>query len=173
MKGNMQADIMQRRLATALFVVTLLVAVAPISGAFVGDSHADEVEARPFAGIEAQALSHAGDAEGVVARLENMAGAGGETVAPVWFRREVAYLPNARDVRADGSSVVGYLVEGACDDVLDDLIAHMEVRGWTAVPLGEACGATFVKRSGTCTWALATCTQVGAATSIVFRCNAV
>ena len=171
MSGTSQASVMQRRLATALVVVAALIAAVPVSGALVGESRIADTAGPSSVGIRAQALSQAGDIDGLVSQLEETARADGKASVPAWFQREIGFLPGARDVRADGASVVGYLVDVTCDDALAALNAHMKALGWTAIPLGDIAGATFMKQSGACTWALATCTQVGASTSIVFRCN--
>ena len=170
MSERAREAVMRRRLASALLVVVALIASVPVSGAFIGKAPAAETNAPPFTGVHAQALSHAGDIDSMANLLEDMARAGGEASVPAWFQRDIGFLPDARDVRTDGISTVGYLVDDVGDDVLVSLIAHMEARGWTAVPLGDVEGATFVRQAGTCTWALATCTPVGSPTSIVFRC---
>ena len=164
--------IAQRRLIAAAAVVTVLIAIVPISGFLVGDKSAADANAPAFVGIHAQALAQADDIEGMLNQLEDMARVEGEAPTPAWFQREIGVLPNARDVRTDGTSVVGFLVDGTSDEVLAALTSHMEGRGWIAVPLGEVEGATFVKQTGVCTWVLATCSQTGSVTSVVLRCNA-
>ena len=163
--------VMRRRLAVALLVVMALVAVAPLSDVVAGGTHVADAAPRST-GFQAQDLAKAGSIDDVARQLEDMTRAEGASAVPPWFQREIGMLPQARDVRTDGISVVGFVVDSACDEALAALTAHMEERGWTAVPLGEAEGATFVKKSGVCTWALATCMQTGASTSIVFRCDA-
>ena len=106
-----------------------------------------------------------------LSRVEDMASKGEEAKPPEAFSREIGFLRSAKDIRFDESRmVVGYAVEGGAQEVLSDLTAHMESRGWTTVTLGGVDGATFVKPSGAYTWALATCTQIGESTSIVMRC---
>lgn len=161
-----------RRLATALFVVAALIAAAPLSSVLAGKANTANTVVFPPAGMRAHALAQAEDAESAVSQLESMARAEGGKPVPPWFDREIGFLPGSRDARVDGGTVVGFLVDGTCDDVCAALIAHMQARGWTSVPLGEVEGATFMKQSGICTWTLATCTQVGSATSVVLRCNA-
>lgn len=170
MSGQSSEAVMRRRFAMALFVAAVLVASVPVSDAFVGRAPAVEAEASHFTGIRAQALSQADDIDEIANLLEGMAHAEGEEAMPSWFKREIGFLPGARDIRTDGTATVGYLVNGESEGVLSELFAHMGSLGWTAVPLGDVSGATFMKRSGACTWALATCTPVGPSTSIVFRC---
>lgn len=170
MSGQLGEAVMRRRLATALFVVVALIAAVPVSGVFVGRAPAVEAEAPRYDGIRVQALSQAGDVDEVANLLEGMARAEGEDAVPAWFRQEIGFLPGARDIRTDGTATVGYLINGDGENGLAAMTAHMASRGWTAVPLGDVSGATFMKRSGACTWALATCTPVGPSTSIVFRC---
>ena len=104
-------------------------------------------------------------------RLEEAAGeVDGEV--PEGFLREVGLPQECRDVRADGDGgVVGCTVEGDAREVLEGIELRMRGLGWTSVPLGNGEGATFVKEGGSITWVMVTCTQVGPATSVVFRCN--
>lgn len=153
----------------ALAIVIALVFVAPaldyaLGG--VGEVHGVEAEQ---VGIDLSALSQTGDANSVLDGIEVMANPRG--LPPTWFEEEIGVLPGAYDVRASGP-VVGYSVQQECDEAVRLLKTHMINHGWTCVSLGSVEGATFVKDSGACTWALATCTQVGSTTSVVIRCNA-
>ena len=163
-------SIMRRRLVVALLVVMALVAVAPLSSVVAGGTHVADAAPR-FPGFQAQDLAKAESADDVARQLEDMTRAEGVSTVPSWFQDEIGMLPQARDVRTDGISVVGFVVDSAYDEALAALTAHMKERGWSAVPLGEAEGATFMKQSGVCTWALATCMQTGASTSVVLRCD--
>lgn len=156
------------RLAKAIAIVAALVLVAPVSQwAFGGTSDASVVP-QASAGLDAASLLEGGDPEAVLTRLEETAAI--EQEAPQWFQRELALPSEARDVRTSGS-VVSYIVEGESGQALEKVKALMAAKGWTCVPLGQAEGATFLKETGSCTWALATCTQVGSATNVVFRCD--
>lgn len=85
---------------------------------------------------------------------------------------EVVVLPGATDLRVDDvTGVIGYTVKGQADDILSMLESLMERKGWAAVPLGEACGSTFLKEGGDKHWVLATCTQVSSSTCVVMRCE--
>ena len=166
-----------RRLAAAACIVAAIVGFAPAVDAVAQAAHAggqaagDDVRlAASSVGIDAALFAGAGDVDEALGKLEALAAAPADDVAES-FERDIGFLPGARDVRASGP-VVGYLVDGGCDEVMEALQAHMAGRGWTCVPLGGIDGATFVKRSGACTWALATCTQVGDATSVVVRSDA-
>ena len=157
------------RLLRAVAIVLAIVLSAPGASALanVGGGHVEAAGAAR--GIDASSLT-AGTADEALERIEGLA-YGKEQDVPEYFEREIGLLPGWRDVKtgAEGS-VVGYVVEGDCETVLPMLVEHMQQRGWVAVPLGSADGYTFSKREGSCTWALATCTQVGEAVSVVFRC---
>ena len=166
----------------AVAIVAALVLAAPAVDAVLRAAPPPGGDARgsPVAGLDANALAGAGGPEAFLDRLEALADAGAQTSGaangasvPGAFAREIGFLDGARDVRvSEGGAVVGYLVEGDAEEVLERLNCNMEALGWTCVPLGEQWGSTYVKGGGACTWALASCTQVGTATSVVVRCVA-
>lgn len=162
-----------KRLAAAIAIVAAIVVAVPLSDAVLRALDAQSAVVVEPVGLNAGALLQGDSAEDVMTRLEEAAAAEGTAGdAPAWFQGEIGFLPGARDVRVgSGGAVVGYIVSGDCGDVLEQLCAHMGKHGWSSVPLGEVCGATFVKEGGTCAWALATCTQVSSSTSVVFRCQ--
>ena len=165
------SDVVPRgRLVAALLIAAALVLAAPVADALVGwRCEAGEVASgQPIVRLGEQGI--AGNPLMVVDGIEVDIDATGASV-PGYFAEEVG-LPEAyRDVRVDGTGhVVGCVVDGRADEVIASIVGRMEDRGWTAVPLGQAEGATFVKAGGACTWVLATCTQVGDSTSVVYRC---
>ena len=121
-------------------------------------------------GLAAGVLIEPGDAQTSLERIEAVAAADDADV-PEAFADEIGFLPDARDIRvSSGGEVVGYVVPGSAESVFAQIAERMKANGWTEVPLGEEVeGATFVKSSGACTWALITCTQVGEDTSVVAR----
>lgn len=164
--------IQAKRLAIACVAVAALVLAAPMSGVILKG----EAEASPRAstdeGIRASDIIGSGDMQGALQRLEELAVAS-ERPLPEFFQEEIGLLKGARDVRANGAgSVVGFMVDDTEDGTFESLRAHMLQKGWSEVSLGSVDGATFVKDGGACTWALVTCTQVGQATGVVFRCVA-
>ena len=169
--SNVERNETRFRLLKAVAIVLAIVLSAPgvSTLAHIGADHAEAVGV--MQGIDAQALT-AGSTEEALDRIEKLAFEDRQD-APSYFEEEVGLLANCRDVRVGaGGSVVSYVVEGDCETVLGMLVEHMEQRGWVAVPLGSANGYTFSKQNGSCTWALATCTQSGDAVSVVFRCLA-
>ena len=157
---------MTARLAKAIAVVAALVLAVPCSGVVCGRVSDEQPAGSAPAGIGAAALiGQGGDAQDLIERIEEAAD-GGIGQPPAWFSEEIGVLPDARDVRASGA-VVGYMVDAESQATLEALRMHMEGRGWTCVPSTEAGAATFVKESGQCTWAFATCVQVGPSTSVV------
>ena len=161
----------QRRLTAALFVVAIAVSSVPLADLLHSSAHAQASVDAGSAGVDVGALAGAGDIESALAALDELADIGSSGAVSAEFEREIGLLPGAHDVLISGS-VVGYLIEGESAQVEQELQVHMAARGWTSVPLGELEGATFVKPSGDCTWALVTCTQVGDVTSVVVRSNA-
>lgn len=160
------------RLLKAVAVTMALVIAAPGADAvvrFVAAPKTAAAATEAFASIDSTLLLDAYDAFASLERIEGIADAGGAAV-PDAFAQEIGLLSGARDVRvsADGS-VVGYMVDDACESVLERLNERMESLGWSSVSLGGASGATYVKASGACTWALVTCLQVEGATSVVAR----
>lgn len=164
--------IQSRRLAIACAVVAALVLVAPVSGVVLKGEAEASSRASVDGGIRVSDIVGAGDMQEALKKLEELAAAT-ERPLPVFFQEEIGLMKGAHDVRSnEGGSVVGYLVDGSEDGIFASLRAHMLQRGWSEVSLGSSGGATFVKEDGACTWALVTCTQVGQATSVVFRCVA-
>lgn len=167
----------------AAAIVLALVLVAPGVDAVMRFAAEPEREAVAAEGLDAGALIGPGDPFTTLAALEAVADAGGgagggytdggedgTAVPPAAFMEEIGLPVGARDVRTQGDgTLVGYVVDADRDVVADDLAALMKARGWTRVSLGEEGAATYVKSKGRCTWALATCTQVGDATSVVVR----
>lgn len=160
------------RLARAVVVVCAIVLAAPLIDGAAGAAAAEPPNSIPAEGIHAGELLAGGDAETALARIEHRAETADDALseASAWFLEEIGFLPNARDVRWSGS-VAGYVVDDESAAVFGQLRLHMQRRGWRCVPLGDVDGATFLKGFGQCSWALATCTQVGEATSVVIRLN--
>ena len=162
------APLRLRRVKAAVIVAAIVAAVPMVEMAV--QPRAFSQGAATFAdGLDAAYLVEPADADVALARIEDAASAGGADV-PEAFSREIGFLPQARDIRSGGDgAVVGYIVPLESEVAAGQLAEHMAARGWTAVSLGSLEGATFVKREGTYRWALATCTQVGSATSVVMR----
>ena len=177
-----------RRVRAVAIVVALVLAVPAADAALRAVVPAEDgARASPATGLDANALAGVGGPEAFLDRLEALAtvdvtGSGGTgqgsagpsdveaPEVPAAFASEIGFLDGARDVRvSDGGAVVGYVMEGDAREVLEQLNRHMEAAGWAGVALGDRWGATYVKNEGACTWALASCTQVGAATSVVVR----
>lgn len=160
----------RRRLALALAIVVAIVVVGPVSNAVFAVAGTASGATPANAALRASDLIAGGDVDKALSNIEQAAepGATSADSVPDEYAEEIGFMAGARDVRASGS-VVGFVVDGACDDAYEKLCAHMELKGWAAVPISAMTGATFVKESGRYTWALATCTQVGNATSVVLR----
>lgn len=161
-----------RRLVAAFAVVAAIVfAPAAIDVALHAvDPQSADARVTNAGGLDAQAIIGGGDAMAVLANLEEAVVADGLEAVPIAFLDEAGLLPGARDVRVsvDGT-VVGYLLDLDADEALALLLSQMEAHGWAGVSLGGVDGYTFLKDSGCYTWVLATCTQVGDATSVVMR----
>lgn len=157
-----------KRLTGAILIVTAIVFAAPLTDAAFKPTTSSRPTASDNGGINIASALTGGSVDDAITQLELLVNQ--TSTLPEWFQEEAGALPGAHDVRVSGS-VVGYTVEGNDADVLKELQAHMTSRGWTCVPLGGIVGATFVKESGSFTWALVTCTQVGSVTSVVTRCN--
>ena len=162
--------IMRSRRIRAVVAIAMLVGI-PFAGEFLNDGSQKD-EARQSVNVAAlHAEGWIGGSvetllDGLEERLADSIGA-----APEVFEREIGFLPNARDVRvSDGGQVVGYVVEGEERAVAADVETLLLAKGWAALPLEGVSGATFAKNSGCLRWALATCTQVSNAVSVVTRC---
>ena len=164
------SSIMRGRRIRAVVLIAALVGI-PFVGDFVNDDSRknDARQSGNAAALHTEGWTGGSVAallDGVEERLANSIGA-----VPEAFEREIGLLPNARDVRvSDDGQVVGYVVEGAERVVAADVEALLLGKGWAALPLEGVSGATFVKNSGSLRWALATCTQVSSAVSVVTRC---
>ena len=156
-----------RQLA-ALAIVAALVLAVPLGDMAAKAAFHHEPQVGEEVRLDARFITSAASSDEVLERLEAFALAGGSV--PTWFQDEIGLLPGARDVRS-GASIVGYLVDGEADETCALLEANMTQRGWSCAPLGGVEGFTCMRPSGSCTWAMVTCTQVGAATSVVTRCK--
>lgn len=157
------------RLCLAAAIVAAIVFAAPAIDALAFRDSATGIVPDGQMGIRAKSVLDAPSFERALEELEARASPA-EAEVPDWFEEEVGFLPGARDVRVDGSGrVVGYVVDCDAEDALDGLKLHMQSLGWTAVPLGQVEGFTFLKPHGSHTWLLSTCTQTGAATCVVMR----
>ncbi|MBQ9043539.1 MAG: hypothetical protein IJ111_12095 [Eggerthellaceae bacterium] len=159
-----------KRCALAIAIVAAVVSIAPISKAALGAVSAKPDAGSSFEPLRAQEVLAVGDPEAVLANIGRIAEEDAMALesAPDGFMEEIGLIAGARDLRMSGS-VVGFAVDDSGADVLEMLCAHMEQRGWTGVPFGGAEGATFLKEGGRYSWALAVCTQVGDATSVVIQ----
>lgn len=159
-----------RRLGVASCLVAALVLLVPVYDLALGG--AERPADGASAALDLSSVLQAPDAESALARLEDAAEVGLSVHAklPEALQREVGVPDGARDVRVADGGVFGYVVDVPPAQAMDQLTSHLALRGWSGVPLGGLDGATFVKEGGTCTWALATCTQVGDVTSVVVRC---
>lgn len=155
------------RLARALAIVVVLLLAVPVADALLQRDGADVLDVAAEEGITAREIIGEGDPLQMLDRLEGVLVDESQGL-PDGLADEVGCLPAYRDLRvgADGS-VVSYVVDGDASDISEALRTHMEGKGWARVPLGGVEGATYVKEGGEYTWVLATCTQVGDATSVV------
>lgn len=167
-----RVDVDASRTKKAVVVVSLVVLLAlcldPLLGA-AGLGESSGISGAEGVGLDAGALIEGHDAFESLAKIEEAASTG-ETTVPQVFLEEVGVLPGAQDIRSMGNgTVVGYVVDGESQEVMDLLDESLRKRGWKAVPMGLEGGATFIKSGGRCTWALATCTQMGSSVSVVLR----
>lgn len=157
------------RLVTAIALVAVVVFAVPTVDAVFFSRGGMAGIAETGAGLQAEPILNAGNIDEVLESIEQ-AVVQDEGEAPDWFEAEVGLLPDARDIRVGNSGkVVGYVVDCDTEQARASLKEHMEELGWKCVSLGQVDGFTFIKSSGACTWALATCTQVASATSVVIR----
>ena len=160
------------RLIKATTIVITVLLVAPgiqMIGHLIGVSHANQALAQGSDGLDSSAIVQAPSAYDALEQLEAQADPG-EVSPPDAFMREIGTLPDARNLRVNtGGTVVSYLVEGEEDATLKRIVDSLEDKGWTSIPLGGVCGASFVKTSGTCTWAMVACIEVEGSTSVVIR----
>ena len=158
------------RLVKAVAIVGLLMVAAPASNllgrALSGSSDARTVDG----GLNAAGLVAGDDPFTSLERLEELAGSA--TVAlPRYFEEEIGLPERACEVRVSSNgSIISYVVEDAVESVHQLVSKHMIDAGWSEVDLGAVQGSTYLKESGSCRWSLATFTEVGSATSVVFRC---
>ena len=165
-------DVVQKgRIAKAVAVVIALLAFVPASGLVV--ERLDDAACSPSdaPGFNAAQVIGGRDPLGMLERLEEMDEATGVDL-PASFDGEVGLVDGARDVRVgEGGCVVGCVLDCDAPQAFRRVDEHMRAKGWAQVSLGGVEGATYVKQGGDLRWTLVTCTQVGAATSMVFRCT--
>lgn len=120
-------------------------------------------------GLDASSIEW-GDPYAALDQLEECASV--EAQPPDAFMREAGFPSGAREQHADTSGmVVGCTLDSPEDVSFAAVCDVLAAKGWACVPLQGMSGATFVKRGGGLRWMLVTCTQVGEATSVVYRLN--
>lgn len=155
-------------MAKACAITLGLVMCVPVVDA-LGFAGEQEAGGAVQAGIDARAIIGDGDPYGFVDRMNDAVKTEGVTL-PSAFAAEIGIPSDARDIRVDSTgAIVGYVVDVPADEANAAVSARMKERGWNEVALGAVEGSTYMKNSGSCTWALVTCTQVGEATNVVFR----
>ena len=154
----------------AFALVVGLICLVPASGLAMGGGLREPSSPSSAGGIKAAEIIGGLNAFAALDRLEEAGGsATGEL--PGYFEREIGVLESARDVRVSGDGrIVSYIMDCPVAQALSFVGKQMASKGWTEVSLGSVSGATFVKKGGDCQWALVSCTQVGSATSVVYRC---
>jgi len=163
-------NVQSKRVAKAFSLVVGLVCLVPMSGLARGGASGQVPSSSIAGGISASEIICGLDMHAMLDRLED-AGGLNNGKAPAYFEREIGVIEGARDVRASGDErIVGYIMDCPATQAQQRVSQWMMGRGWTEVSLGSVSGATFVKKGGDCRWALASCTQVGSATSVVYRC---
>ena len=169
----MNDSIWRSRLTKAAAISLAVVLCVPAVDALgATDEEARNESAARQAGIDAQAIIGDGDLAGFAERLQAKT-ASEDAQPPAAFAREVGLPADCRNVHVDASgTVVGCTVAGTAEDAAAGVRERMTSLGWAEVGLGAVEGATYVKEGGTYSWVLVTCTQVGDATTIVYRCVA-
>lgn len=159
----MTEAVAKRRLVKALAIIFVFFGGLGVCSAFNQGVVSSEVS-----GFDDQGQS-APLSAGIWGRAEAMLHMGASLPTEDIFR-EVGVLEGCRDVRASGN-VVGYIVDEDASIAWGRIEEMMEERSWEERPMAGILGATFIKSEGEFTWAIVTCNQVGAATSIVARCG--
>lgn len=175
----MTSQVSGKRTAKAFAITLALVLCVPATGAVVdagsawgqkADAPAQDGKPSGGAGIDAATLIGQGDMQGFLARLEDTARTSDPALPPA-FEHEVALPARYRDLRvSEDGKVIGCVVDLSAEAVARDVDARMAAGGWLGVPLGSLKGSTYVKADGECAWVLVTCTQVGNAANVVYRC---
>ena len=168
----MTVNIHTKRLACACAIVLAAISAIPLGGMLTGQPAAAAQTPAASGGLRASDIVNEPDPLQALCKLE-LAAESTPCRLPSYFEQEIGLPVGARDVRVNGDgSVVGYVMDKSPPTAFEQLCSHMEDAGWTEVPLGNILGATFVKEGGACTWALASCVEIGCSTSVVFRCVA-
>ena len=169
------------RLVRAIVIVGCAVLLVPyasavIEGAGFGPSAASSAAAADGLsdgsgfgiGLDAAELLQEGDPFAMLDRIE--AAVGESSPPPEPFAEEAGFPPGAQEMRANADGlVVGCTLDAEEGAALELAAGVLVAKGWRPIPLQGASGATFVKQSGRLRWMLVTCTQVGDATSVVYR----
>lgn len=158
------------RFVKAVVIVGAIVVAVPASN-LLSDEFSGNTGANNFDnGLNAAGLVAGFDPLASLDRLEELANAA-PSALPRYFEEEIGLPAGAFDVRvsSDGS-IVGCVVDGEAENAHRLVSQRMIASGWSEVDLGAAQGSTYLKNSESCRWVLTTLTQVGSATSIVFRC---
>ena len=157
------------RMAKALAIVVGFVLCVPTIDALgILD---EEAAAQPAnVGLDARAIIGDGNMDGFIERVQKVVTPASADL-PSAFAREVGLPFGYRDLRVDSSGTIVSCVMDSMPDAAADVVGkRMAEAGWREVTLGSVEGATYVKDSGSCAWVLVTCTQVGDATTVVYRC---
>lgn len=166
----MSSGVCNKRLAMAVVIVVALVVSVPVSGSVFKYMPSSPAQAVADGGIRAASIVDEGNVDEALGKMEKLVEAD-QAQLPIFFEGEIGLLDGARDVRVDDAGrVIGFLVDRPSSETFARIRENMARTGWSEISLGEAEGATFMKAEGMCTWTLVTCTQVGSATAVVYRC---
>ena len=167
----MREAVQKARLKKAIAILMAFALLIPLGKLLVELGTPLAVAQAPSPGLSASELLGSGrDARAVLERAEQLVSTNNSEL-PEAFKNEIGLPGGYRDLRAENAGlVVGCTVDAGPRETLSSIRLQMLGRGWREVPLGEIAGSTFVKNFGACRWTLVTCTQIGAATSVVYRC---
>ena len=162
--------IWKKRFAVSIAVVIALIGSVPIADAFIPDDADENAANRLQTGINSQDLLKSSDPFDAIERIEQAATPGNAQL-PEAFASEVGLPDECRQVRVDETGcVIGCAVDAGADEAAELIERQMLEKGWKSIALGAVTGSTYVKEDGRCAWVLATCTEVGNCTQIVYRC---
>jgi len=107
---------------------------------------------------------------GSTSSVASYAHAGSGSDLPHDFIAEVSSLDGARDIRvSEDGLTIGCTFSRSSQEIQSFLRAELEENGWTYVESGSSFAVTYVKETGTYSWALVVVGEIAGKTSVVIQ----
>lgn len=173
-KGRAAASIQRRRLASACFIVALLLAVFPL-GSAVGSQREGALQTSgeipaSFAADDLYDAVRSGTLDAFLASsgLEQVDPEALPDDSPV--AQALTDIASVQEVwRVTGMDIAGAVLVSNAPTAFAEMTSSLEHAGWVAVPSGSQTSGSFVQEDGAVRWLFILCSQEGQTTTAVMQ----